>query len=42
VTSADVVVVGFGAFVASAAYHLARRGVRVVVSTADGRHREDK
>jgi glycine/D-amino acid oxidase-like deaminating enzyme len=31
VTSADVVVVGSGAFGASAAYHLARRGVRVVV-----------
>ncbi len=30
-TSADVVVVGSGAFGASAAYHLARRGVRVVV-----------
>jgi glycine/D-amino acid oxidase-like deaminating enzyme len=29
--SADVVVVGSGAFGASAAYHLARRGVRVVV-----------
>jgi glycine/D-amino acid oxidase-like deaminating enzyme len=31
ITSADVVVVGSGAFGASAAYHLARRGVRVVV-----------
>jgi glycine/D-amino acid oxidase-like deaminating enzyme len=31
VTSADVVVVGSGAFGASAAYHLARRGARVVV-----------
>jgi glycine/D-amino acid oxidase-like deaminating enzyme len=30
-TSADVVVVGSGAFGASAAYHLARRGARVVV-----------
>jgi len=31
ITSADVVVVGSGAFGASAAYHLARRGARVVV-----------
>jgi glycine/D-amino acid oxidase-like deaminating enzyme len=31
VTSADVVVIGSGAFGASAAYHLARRGVRVAV-----------
>jgi len=31
ITSADVVVVGSGAFGASAAYHLARRGARVAV-----------
>jgi glycine/D-amino acid oxidase-like deaminating enzyme len=31
ITSADVVVVGSGAFGASAAYHLARRGLRVAV-----------
>ena len=31
ITAADVVVVGSGAFGASAAYHLARRGARVVV-----------
>jgi glycine/D-amino acid oxidase-like deaminating enzyme len=31
IASADVVVVGSGAFGASAAYHLARRGVRVAV-----------
>ncbi|PYN06468.1 MAG: hypothetical protein DME02_15810 [Candidatus Rokuibacteriota bacterium] len=31
IRSADVVVVGSGAFGASAAYHLARRGVRVAV-----------
>ena len=31
ITTADVVVVGSGAFGASAAYHLARRGARVVV-----------
>jgi glycine/D-amino acid oxidase-like deaminating enzyme len=31
ITSADVVVIGSGAFGASAAYHLARRGMRVVV-----------
>jgi glycine/D-amino acid oxidase-like deaminating enzyme len=31
ISSADVVVVGSGAFGASAAYHLARRGARVVV-----------
>ncbi len=31
IDSADIVVVGSGAFGASAAYHLARRGVRVVV-----------
>ena len=31
IASADVVVVGSGAFGASVAYHLARRGVRVVV-----------
>jgi glycine/D-amino acid oxidase-like deaminating enzyme len=31
ITSADVVVIGSGAFGASAAYHLARRGVKVAV-----------
>ncbi len=31
IDSADVVVIGSGAFGASAAYHLARRGARVVV-----------
>src|SRR6185369_1523449 len=31
IASADVVVVGSGAFGASAAYHLARRGLRVAV-----------
>ena len=31
ISSADVVVIGSGAFGASAAYHLARRGVRVAV-----------
>ena len=31
IASADVVVVGSGAFGASAAYHLARRGARVAV-----------
>ena len=35
-TSADVVVVGSGAFGASAAYHLARRGARVVVLERSG------
>jgi glycine/D-amino acid oxidase-like deaminating enzyme len=31
ITSADVVVIGSGAFGASAAYHLAKRGARVAV-----------
>src|SRR5262245_44013022 len=31
IASADVVIVGSGAFGASAAYHLARRGMRVAV-----------
>ena len=31
IASADAVVIGSGAFGASAAYHLARRGVRVAV-----------
>src|SRR5215467_2593493 len=31
ISSADVVVIGYGAFGASAAYHLARRGARVAV-----------
>jgi len=34
IASADVVVVGSGAFGASAAYHLARRGLRVAVLSA--------
>src|SRR3989475_10268657 len=36
ITSADVVVVGSGAFGASAAYHLARRGARVAVLERSG------
>jgi len=36
ITAADVVVVGSGAFGASVAYHLARRGVRVVVLERSG------
>jgi glycine/D-amino acid oxidase-like deaminating enzyme len=36
IDSADVVVVGSGAFGASAAYHLARRGVRVAVLERSG------
>jgi glycine/D-amino acid oxidase-like deaminating enzyme len=31
IASADIVVIGSGVFGASAAYHLARRGLRVVV-----------
>src|SRR3989441_11559808 len=36
IASADVVVVGSGAFGASVAYHLARRGVRVAVPERSG------